>query len=52
DDAIGSLEAGKKADLVILDARRSGLAPVLNPVPALVYHASPQHVDGVMVGGR
>ena len=49
---IGSLEAGKKADLIILDARRTGLAPLLNPVPALVYHASPQHVDSVMVEGR
>ena len=51
-DEIGSLEAGKKADLIILDARRTGLAPLLNPIPALVYHASPQHVDSVMVEGR
>jgi 5-methylthioadenosine/S-adenosylhomocysteine deaminase len=52
EDQIGSLEAGKRADLIILDARRTGLAPLLNPVPALVYHASPQHVDSVVVDGR
>jgi cytosine/adenosine deaminase-related metal-dependent hydrolase len=51
-DTVGSLEAGKKADLMILDTRRTGLAPMLNPVPALVYHASSHHVDAVMVDGR
>lgn len=51
-DEVGSLEPGKKADLMILDGQRTGLAPVQNPIPALVYHASPQHVEAVMVEGR
>jgi cytosine/adenosine deaminase-related metal-dependent hydrolase len=49
---IGSLEAGKRADLVLLDYRAFGLTPTLDPVQNLVYHAHARDVELVMVDGR
>jgi cytosine/adenosine deaminase-related metal-dependent hydrolase len=49
---IGSLEAGKRADLVVLDYRAFGLAPTLDPVQNLVYHAHARDVETVLVDGR
>ena len=54
DSEIGSLEAGKRADLVLV--RTSGLEwyprPLLNPVANLVYSSSGEATDSVMVDGR
>ena len=49
---IGSVEAGKRADLIMLDFRALGLQPVLDPVQNLAYHAHAHDVDMVMVDGR
>ncbi len=49
---IGSLEAGKRADLIMLDFEALGLQPVLDPVQNLVYHAHARDVDLVMVDGN
>jgi 5-methylthioadenosine/S-adenosylhomocysteine deaminase len=52
DDEIGSLEAGKQADLVVLDLFHPlGLTPqrVLSDI---VYAAGPQHIRRVMVAGE
>jgi cytosine/adenosine deaminase-related metal-dependent hydrolase len=49
---IGSLEAGKRADLVVLDYRAFGLTPTLDPVQNLVYHAHARDVETVLVDGR
>jgi 5-methylthioadenosine/S-adenosylhomocysteine deaminase len=49
---IGSLELGKRADLVILDYRAFGLTPTLDPVQNLVYHAHARDVETVLVDGR
>ena len=49
---IGSLEPGKRADLIMLDYRALGLQPVLDPVQNLVYHAHGRDVELVMVDGR
>jgi len=49
---IGSLEPGKRADLVILDYRAFGLTPTLDPVQNLVYHAHARDVETVLVDGR
>ena len=56
-DTIGSLEAGKQADLILVDLQTPNLTPVLtdpirNIVPNLVYAATVKEVDLVMVGGR
>ncbi|GFF27417.1 uncharacterized protein C1F8.04c [Aspergillus udagawae] len=52
DDRIGSLEVGKKADFVAIDARRIHLQPWFNPVSAVVYTATGRDVDVVVVDGQ
>jgi cytosine/adenosine deaminase-related metal-dependent hydrolase len=49
---IGSIQAGKRADLVVLDYRAFGLTPTLDPVQNLVYHAHAKDVETVLVDGR
>jgi len=49
---IGSIEIGKRADLVVLDYRAFGLTPVLDPLQNLVYHAHARDVETVLVDGR
>jgi cytosine/adenosine deaminase-related metal-dependent hydrolase len=49
---IGSLEPGKRADLIMLDFRALGLQPVLDPVQNLVYHAHGRDVELVVVDGN
>jgi 5-methylthioadenosine/S-adenosylhomocysteine deaminase len=48
----GSLEAGKRADLVTLSLRRPELTPLHRVYEALVYAAGPAAVDTVIVDGR
>ena len=53
EDEIGSLEAGKKADLVIFDPLECPKAiPMHNPVSTLVYSASMKNIVGAMVDGK
>jgi 5-methylthioadenosine/S-adenosylhomocysteine deaminase len=52
EDEIGSLEIGKRADLIMVDFRALGLQPMLDPVQNLVYHAHAGDVGFVMVDGR
>ena len=49
---VGSLEVGKKADLVILDARRPHLVPALRIVSAWIHNGQAGDVESVMVDGR
>jgi 5-methylthioadenosine/S-adenosylhomocysteine deaminase len=49
---IGSLEAGKKADITIVDMQRPHIAPVHDPVASLVYCANCGDVDTVIIDGR
>jgi cytosine/adenosine deaminase-related metal-dependent hydrolase len=49
---IGSLEVGKKADLVVIDLDRLHTTPSLNPVSTLVYAATGGEVDTVIVDGK
>lgn len=52
EDRIGSIEAGKRADLVAVDFGCVQLAPVYNPLSHLVYAASRHDVSDVWVDGR
>jgi 5-methylthioadenosine/S-adenosylhomocysteine deaminase len=52
DREIGSLEAGKKADLIVLDMNKPHLTPVYNPVSHLVYAARGADVIHSVIGGR
>jgi 5-methylthioadenosine/S-adenosylhomocysteine deaminase len=49
---IGSIEPGKKADLILLDAAASHIAPSPDPFSAVVYAARPGDVRLTMVDGR
>jgi 5-methylthioadenosine/S-adenosylhomocysteine deaminase len=51
-DKIGSIEAGKRADLVLIDLNRAWLQPVNNPVFSLIYSANGSEVDTVIVDGE
>lgn len=48
---IGSLEIGKAADIVVLDARRSTLNPFTGRLSNVVYAATPGEVEHVFVAG-
>jgi 5-methylthioadenosine/S-adenosylhomocysteine deaminase len=52
DDEIGSLEAGKAADVVVVDGRNVRLTPAYDPVGTLVRYAVGTDVEAVMVDGR
>ena len=51
-DEIGSLEAGKRADIVLVDTRRPGLTPLYSVYSHLVYAARGSDVTTVVVNGR
>ena len=51
-DDIGSIEVGKKADLVLFDTRRPEWATLFNPVNNLVYNADGRSVHTVIVDGK
>jgi 5-methylthioadenosine/S-adenosylhomocysteine deaminase len=52
EDRIGSIEVGKRADLVAVDFGCVQLAPVYSPLSHLVYAASRRDVSDVWVDGR
>jgi 5-methylthioadenosine/S-adenosylhomocysteine deaminase len=49
---IGSIEVGKKADLVVLDYENAFMTPIHHPVSAIVYSALGHEVATVMIDGR
>ena len=51
-DAIGSIEPGKRADLVLFDTRRPEWQALWNPVNNLIYNADGRSVHTVIVDGR
>lgn len=52
DKEIGSLEKGKKADLIIIDTRKPHLTPLYDPASHLVYSARGNDVRDVIIDGR
>ena len=52
DDEIGSLEAGKRADLIVVDRDRPHLAPGPDPYSTLVYAARGSDVRTTVVDGE
>jgi cytosine/adenosine deaminase-related metal-dependent hydrolase len=51
-DQLGSIEVGKKADIVLFDTHRPEWQALFNPVNNLVYNADGRSVDTVIVDGR
>ena len=52
DDQIGSIEVGKKADLVAFDFRKAHLVPCVNPVGNLIHTAQGRDVEHVWIDGK
>jgi 5-methylthioadenosine/S-adenosylhomocysteine deaminase len=52
DQEIGSLEAGKKADITLFNTRTAQWQPLYNPVSNLVYSATGASVDTVLCDGK
>ncbi|NVM20411.1 MAG: amidohydrolase [Desulfobacterales bacterium] len=50
-DRIGSLEVGKKADLIIIDTNKPHLRPLYDPASQLVYAAGGSDVRDVIIDG-
>lgn len=51
-DKIGSIEVGKKADMIMLDMRQPHLCPLHNPASQLVYAAKGSDVLHSVINGR
>jgi cytosine/adenosine deaminase-related metal-dependent hydrolase len=49
---LGSLEAGKKADLLVVDTRRAHLVPAGRFVSAWVHNGQPSDIESVMIDGQ
>jgi len=52
ENEIGSLEVGKRADLILLDTNKPHYFPRHNPVSSLAYSAQAADVKTVMVNGQ
>ncbi len=52
DKLIGSLEVGKKADLIIVDTTAPHATPMYNVYSALVYSLKASDVRSVVIGGK
>ena len=51
-DRIGSLAAGKQADLVMIRASDLNMQPLHDPVSSVVFQTSLANIDSVMVAGQ
>ena len=52
DDKIGSLEKGKKADIIIMDMSKPHLTPMYNPYSHIVYAALASDVSHSIINGQ
>ncbi len=52
DDQIGSLTPGKRADVIMIDARGLNMAPLVEPTHLVVEATQPHNVDTVIIDGR
>jgi len=51
-DSIGTIETGKKADIIIVDTHTPHMTPMYNPYSQLVYSATGGDVRDVIINGR
>lgn len=49
---IGSIEVGKRADIILVDLEKPHLTPLSNPISHLVYSAVGSDVDTVILDGK
>ena len=51
-DQIGSIETGKRADLIIVNMQKPHLTPAFNPVSHIVYAAEGSDVETTVIDGK
>ncbi|GAF68432.1 unnamed protein product, partial [marine sediment metagenome] len=51
-DQLGSLEIGKKADIITVDTKQPHLQPIFDPIAAIVYGATGTDVATVIINGQ
>ncbi|WP_201171078.1 amidohydrolase family protein [Pseudomonas sp. S31] len=51
-DKTGSITVGKRADMIMINARNIGMFPVIDPAATIVQSASPADVTNVIANGR
>jgi len=51
-DAVGSLEPGKQADIIIIDTKKPHLTPMYHPESHVVYAVNGSDVSDVFVAGK
>lgn len=51
-DEVGSLEAGKRADVILLDRRHWGFIPLHDPVRQIAFSANSESVRTSIIAGR
>ncbi len=49
---IGTIQEGKKADIIVVDTNRPHMCPIYDPLSAMVYSAEGSDVRDVIVNGR
>ncbi|MEM3754093.1 MAG: amidohydrolase family protein, partial [Candidatus Bathyarchaeia archaeon] len=49
---IGSIEPGKKADIIIVDLKKPHIVPLHDPIAGLVYSASRYDVETSIIDGK
>ena len=52
DDQIGTLEAGKRADIAIFDIRGPEWHPSVDPISSLIYASNGSSTDTVLINGK
>lgn len=52
DDKIGSIEAGKLADVIIFETKSPNMIPNYDPFATIVWQATPQNLDTNIVNGK
>jgi 5-methylthioadenosine/S-adenosylhomocysteine deaminase len=52
DDITGSIEKGKKADIIVVDCDKPHMTPMYNPFSHLVYAACGEDVSYSIINGR
>ena len=52
EDKLGSLEVGKRADLVLFNPDRVRSIPMHDPMATIVYSSSAENIDTTIVDGK